>query len=456
MSNNIDPLNKNSLSSLSFLFLGGLVSSICIFVTQVILARELSSNGFGNLMSAIALITLMSPLALFGVSDTWLKVYGSEGSKAHRWLKISLKLVFLSLAFTLLVLVFWAFYGPHDESYRFILLCLLPLLLSHILIELVNTRFQLEAKYISLAFWQNLIHFLRFFYIIFFYYFAFRPLKETDVVSGYLVISLGLSLIGFYYLYMMIKGKFTLALPLVHKNKETTNKQTKVQSPLKLREIFLKSTPFGLAGLFYLIYLQSDLIFLKYLVGEQAAGIYAAAFSIMLAVYYFPGVIYQKYLLPKIHAWANFDKETLLNVFQVGNGLMLATGFFVFIFIFCFSPLFMPLLFGSEYTDSGKALRILAICIPIRFLATSVESPLFTLNLMKWKTCIMGLAAFINIVLNFFLIPSFSYIGAAIATVVSESILLFLYLLTINLKVFGKDTWKGWWGGFSKSFWKHF
>ena len=113
----------------------------------------------------------------------------------------------------------------------------------------------------------------------------------------------------------------------------------------------------------------------------------------------------------------------------------------------------MPMFFGEEYLESAGVLQILAVCIPIRFLTTSIESPLFTLNFMKWKTGIMGLVAFLNIVLNYLLIPSFSYTGAAIATVISELTLLILYLIAINLKIFGKETWKGWFIGFKKTFW---
>ena len=172
-----------------------------------------------------------------------------------------------------------------------------------------------------------------------------------------------------------------------------------------------------------------------------------------MAIYYIPGVIYQKYLLPKIHAWANFNKETLLIVFQAGNGLMLTLGLVLSLLIFFLSPLFLPLFFGYDYFESIKVLQILAVCIPVRFLTTSIECPLYTLNFMKWKTSIMGLVAFLNIILNYLLIPSFSYIGAAIATVISELTLLILYLVIINIKIFGKETWKGWFTGFQKSFW---
>src|SRR3546814_4412984 len=45
---------------------------------------------------------------------------------------------------------------------------------------------------------------------------------------------------------------------------------------------------------------------------DEAAGVYNVAFVIMSAVYLIPSVIYQKFLLPKIHIWANHDQETFV------------------------------------------------------------------------------------------------------------------------------------------------
>ena len=123
--------------------------------------------------------------------------------------------------------------------------------------------------------------------------------------------------------------------------------------------------------------------------------------------------------------------------------------------IFFFStPLIIPIIFGNEYLDTSKILRILLFCIPIRFLATSIESPLYTKDLMKWKTGSMGIAAALNIVLNLMLIPSYSYYGAAVATLISEFVVLILYLLVVTKKLFGANAWRGWTNGFNSSFWK--
>ena len=73
---------------------------------------------------------------------------------------------------------------------------------------------------------------------------------------------------------------------------------------------------------------------------------------------------------------------------------------------------------------------------------------------MKWKTQSMGIAALLNIILNFILIPLFSFYGAALATLVSELVLVILYLVIVHGKLFGSKTWSNWNSGLKMSFWQ--
>ena len=441
---------KKALPNLSFLFITGVLSSIFIFSTQVFLARQLNVSGYGLFVSALATITLLAPLSVFGISHVWLKLYGVEGIQANRWLKVSQKLLLITLTITILIIIFWSYLGPHSSDFRIILLGLLPLVISHLLIELVNTRFQLEGRYGALGLWQNLTHLLRFLFVLVGFTLFFSPFEVKQVVVGYSLISIFVSIFGYLLLLPMLKGAINLDIL----GSETSELTGQYSDTLSISKVFSQSLPFGLAGIFYLIYLQSDLIFLKYLVDETATGIYAAAFAVMLAIYFIPGVIYQKYLLPKIHGWASHDTNMLLKIFQAGNGLMLLLGLFIFVFVFTLSPHLIPLIFGEAYEEASSVLLILSICIPIRFLATSVESPLFTKDLMKWKTQSMGFAALLNIILNFILIPQFSFYGAALATLVSELVLVILYLVIVHGKLFGSKTWSNWNSGLKMSFWQ--
>jgi O-antigen/teichoic acid export membrane protein len=166
---------------------------------------------------------------------------------------------------------------------------------------------------------------------------------------------------------------------------------------------------------------------LKYMVSDEAAGIYNAAFLIMGAVYLFPSVIYQKFLLPKIHRWANHDSKRFVRVYSTGRWIMLLLGMAAMIAVWVLAPWGINILFGVAYEGAVAALRILALAIPLRFAATSIGSVLTTSKHMRIKVYLMAVVALANIVLNLMLIPGYGMFGAAISTVGCELLLLSLY-----------------------------
>ena len=126
----------------------------------------LGFSGYGLFSAAFATITLIAPLTVFGIQHAWLKLSGSEGHLVARWMPISFKLVYICLTITLISITAWSFLGPHSSSFRNMLLGLSPIIISHIFMELVNSRFQIEQKFKSLAIWQTIPHIMRLSFVI--------------------------------------------------------------------------------------------------------------------------------------------------------------------------------------------------------------------------------------------------------------------------------------------------
>ena len=123
---------------------------------------------------------------------------------------------------------------------------------------------------------------------------------------------------------------------------------------------------------------------------------------------------------------------------------MLTLGLVIMVALALVSPWVVPIVFGEEFVESGVLLLLLGVCIPFRFLATSVGALLVVQEHMRRKVIYMGSVAVVNILLNLILIPTFSYYGAAAATLVSEAMLLSIYLLAVRRWMFGADAWRGW------------
>lgn len=86
--------------------------------------------------------------------------------------------------------------------------------------------------------------------------------------------------------------------------------------------------------------------------------------------------------------------------------------------------------YGDVFSESANVLRILVVLLiisPVGYLLGS--RVLLIVDKEKWMCVAVFIAAIINIIGNYFLIPKMSYIGATFASVLSEIVLLVVYLL---------------------------
>src|SRR5690554_2189477 len=214
---------RNAVRAISFLWLGSLAGAGCAFLTQVVLARVLGPNTFGIFASALATVTLLVPLAGFGVAPFWLKVFGEEGWQARRWWPGSFRFVCVSTLVVLISLALWAGFGPHGALMQSALFLMLVYVLGQVVLELVSSKFQLEEQYALLAIWQFLPHFLRLVFVALGAWWFNQTFGLLEAVSVYTVISLILFLAGAWILVRMHKGDFFLA---GHVTKKIDDKST--------------------------------------------------------------------------------------------------------------------------------------------------------------------------------------------------------------------------------------
>ncbi len=434
---------RKALAAISFLWLGSLAGAGLVFITHVVLARELTPSGYGVFAAALATITLFAPLAGFGMRGFWLKAFGAEGWGAVRWLTRSFRFVILSTTVTLLLLAAWAAFGPHDESFRWLFYWLLPIIVGYSFIELVSAKLQLEERYNALSLWRMMPQLAHLLLVLMIVFSTTGEVGIDNIAAAYTLVAFFMINAGFLQLRAMAQGHFALKGHLKSSGTENVL-QTKVTSIVRVSDVARQAWPFALSGVFYLVYYQSPVILLKYLTSDEAAGIYNVAVTIMVAVYLLPNAIYQSYLLPKLHRWANHDRSRFLEVYRAGNVGMLLLGVFTSGAILLLTPWVIPLLFGKVYQEAVSLLAILALCAPVRLLAVSIGATLVTQEHMRLKVLYMGIAAVINVLLSIQTIPVYGAQGAAVSTLLSEIMLLTLYLLAVRKHVFGSDAWRGW------------
>ena len=406
------------------LWVCALTSAAAAFFTQVLFANTLAPNEYGDLASALAIISLLSPLAGFGLQGFLLEAFGSEGWRAIRWIPPSATFMLTSTSVSAVALALWASFGSHDLLYRSLLYWFIPLIPMQPCMELVSGKLQLEERYKTLAAWQGLPNIVR---LALFSYAALTTTSGLDLIAIghiYACVSVAAVFLSLPQLYRMSAGRF--ALKGHGKCRESLIDRTDVTP--SLWTLAKKSWPFGLAGFFYIIYYQSDIVLLRYQAGDAAAGLYNVAFTVMMSTYLLPGVIYQKFLVHKLHRLSKTSPSLSLRFYRYGNAGMLVLGMLTTLMVLLAAPTIVPVIFGRDYQGAIEPLKILAFCAPIHFVANSAEVLLFTNSLGRIACGVMGLTATINVSLNLSLIPVFGMKGAAASTLFSESAAMMLLM----------------------------
>lgn len=423
---------KKALKALSSLWLGSILAAFLAFITQVITARLLGPNEYGILSAALSAATLIAPLAGFGIPQLWLKIFGVEGYAGARWISASFKFIKISFSVTIGLTIAWALLGPHNVETTIILFVLTFHIGHQLFTEITSSKLQLEERYQLLSLIQIIPHLLRLLAILTVSFLAASSINALTIALIYAGAAIPTVLFGMSEMARLKKGKLLL------KGHEKNNSPSSYTTPTST-QVFFDSLPFGMAATFHLIMFQVNIILISYIATPKEAGLYNVAFAIMTAVYLTPSVIYQKFLLPKIHRWSIHDRSKFIAIYKKGNIAMLILGVMTMVAVAVLAPWGIPLIFGEKYQEAVPVLQVLSLCTPLRFLASSVGVTLVTQEHMKLKVYLMGIAATFNTITSIIFIKQLGLTGAAISTVLSDLLLLCLYYYFAQKKVFSHD-----------------
>jgi PST family polysaccharide transporter len=186
------------------------------------------------------------------------------------------------------------------------------------------------------------------------------------------------------------------------------------------KSLLKESYPLLFSGFAVMIYLRIDQVMLKTLVGEQAVGIYSAATRISEIFYFIPTIVVSS-VAPVIYAAKQDGSEQYHQQIQRVLQFMVLCAFLIIGLMSFFSEQIILVLFGQSYAAAGQVLSIHVWASIFVFLG-SATSPWFVaekLTHLSLRRTLIG--AITNVLLNFYLIPRYSAVGAAVATVVSYS-----------------------------------
>ncbi len=200
------------------------------------------------------------------------------------------------------------------------------------------------------------------------------------------------------------------------------------------KKLLIDSWPLVLSGLAVMIYMRTDQIMIKEMLGEKEVGLYSAATRIS-EIWYFVPILITNSIFPAI---LNVKKNSPKYLFRlrvlfsvlVWIGILVAA---ITAFIYDWLIIF---LYGQDYQQAGQVLMIHIWGGIFVALGAASGSWFVSENLQRYALYRTLLGASVNIALNFVLIPKYGILGAAIGTVVAQSVAaLFFDILTAKTRV---------------------
>lgn len=185
--------------------------------------------------------------------------------------------------------------------------------------------------------------------------------------------------------------------------------------------ILKQSWPFALLIMLMGLYNYMDSVMLKFLIGDEEAGVYALGYRLFYALLMF-AQIFSGVLLPFFSKNIN-DVNVVRQVSNYTSKLLLLIGFSVVFFSYSYGMDIMQLLYPDKATAASSNAFVILM---FGFIGSALVLVYGTLLTAALELKYLNLAAFatlvINLVLNVKLIPQYGASGAAIATLVSQLI----------------------------------
>lgn len=192
------------------------------------------------------------------------------------------------------------------------------------------------------------------------------------------------------------------------------------------KKLIKSSWPLIFSSLVVMMYMRTDQVMIKQMLGNNEVGVYSAAVRLSEAFYFIPMLVTSS-LFPAILNAKKKDEELYQKRMLRLYTLLVWSAVCIALPLTFFSDWLVVGLFGESYSMAGEVLAIHIWASVLVFLGVAFSNYLVAENLTKISFQRTVLGAAVNILLNFVLIPRFGINGAAVATLISQFVANYAY-----------------------------
>lgn len=361
-------------------------------------ARYLGAEGFGLLSFALAFTGIFGVVTDLGLKTLTVREVARDKSLATQYLGNIIGIKAILSTFTLLLIaVIMNLIGYPDQKMQVVYILTFSILLTSYT-DILYSIFQAYEKMEFQSFGQVLNSLIM-------------------LIGALLAIELNYDINGFAFIYFVSSFIVLIYATVVCISKFVIPKLT---INFHFWKVTIKEAlPFGLTGIFVTIYYWIDSVMLSFMQGDEAVGYYNAAYRLIMVLLFIPMVLNLS-IFPAMSQFFTNNLHSFKYAYEKYFKYMAIIGFPIGVGTTLIAEEVIWLIFGKEFMNSVLALQILVWSSIFIYLNGSFGRLLEASNRQMVVTKITGICMIENILLNFIIIPKFSYIGASVTTVITE------------------------------------
>jgi O-antigen/teichoic acid export membrane protein len=390
-------LGSKEFKNASWLIIGRVIQMILSFVVSIFTARYLGPSNYGVINYAGAYVAFFTSLCTLGINSIIIKDFVDNPDEQGITIGTSLVLRIISSVLSSIMIVGIVSVVDYGETETIAVSALCSVALVFQVFDTINYWFQ--SRY------QSKVT-------------AIATLFAYLAISAYKIVLLILHKDVEWFAFANSVDYIFLAIFLIISYKKHNGPKWSF-SWKKGKYLLSRSYHYIISGMMVAIYGQTDKLMLKQMMNETSVGYYSLASSINLMwVFDLQAIIDSMY--PTIMNLYKTDKEQFEKKNRQLYAIVIYVSIFVAVMFILFGNLAIQILYGEAYLPAAEPLKIITWYTIFSYLGVARNAWIVCENKQKYLKYMYLSAVFINIILNYFMIPLWGASGAAAASLITQ------------------------------------
>jgi O-antigen/teichoic acid export membrane protein len=196
--------------------------------------------------------------------------------------------------------------------------------------------------------------------------------------------------------------------------------------PVVMKRAGRETLPYALSDALTAVYMQADVTIIATKVGEQAAGLYSPASSLVNALFLVPGAVYGV-MVPVLSRLIGNNNARVQQAIRYTIIALVALGAALWIGLALLARPIIRLTLGGGFAQSGDVLEILSAILFFKSCSFAMATILVAVGWQSRRAIAQAVAAVANVVLNLLIVQRWGITGVAWVYVFTEVTLLIGY-----------------------------